>query len=69
VGRGSDGIGNRPIVKLWLRHCSRAVGPGSTPGLGIVRDLFLEPMQSVATEWTLNCVCVPLSGPLLVRHW
>jgi hypothetical protein len=48
---------------------SRAVGPGSTPGLDIFRDLFLEPMQYVGAEWTLNCVSVPMSGLLLVRLW
>jgi hypothetical protein len=48
---------------------SRAVGPGSTPVVGTFRDLFIEPIRSVVAEWTLNCVCVPMSGSLLVRHW
>jgi hypothetical protein len=46
---------------------SRAVGPGSIPARHI-RDLFLEPIQSVGAEWTLNCVCVPMSGLLLLSH-
>jgi hypothetical protein len=51
------GIGGVTVKTL----VSRAVGLGSTAGFGIFRDLFLDPIQSVDAEWTLNYVCVPMS--------
>jgi hypothetical protein len=47
----------------------RVEGPGFKSRSRHIRDLFIEPIQSVGVEWTLNCVCVPMSGLLLLRHW
>jgi hypothetical protein len=38
----------------------RVEGPGFKSRPRHIRDLFLEPIQSVGAEWTINCVCVPV---------
>jgi hypothetical protein len=41
---------------------SRAEGSEFNTWSRHIIDLFLEPIQSIGAEWTLKCVCVPMSG-------